>query len=176
VEHDVDHDVEHDVDHDTGGVPAWMGSLQAIGVGDAPLTMVLLVLTGSFGFLGWLINSVVVGWVPTYTIWALIPVLAVALLAGGWFTKRTALFISRALPSFSSTATPLKRLVGRRGRVSSAHVDQAYGQVKVRDPGGTLITVFAMVDPGKPSIACDTEVYLVEYDPVKKVFVVVPAD
>jgi hypothetical protein len=67
-------------------------------------------------------------------------------------------------------------LVGRRGRVSSGHVDQAYGQVKVRDPGGTLITVFAVVDPGKPSIACDSEVYLVEYDPVKKVFVVVPAD
>jgi hypothetical protein len=119
------------------------------------------------------VYSTLPSWLPPV---ALLGVVAVAFGVGGWFTKRTARFISRALPSFSSTATPLKRLVGRRGRVSSAHVDQTYGQVKVRDPGGTLITIFAVVDPGKPVIACDTEVYLVEYDPVKKVFVVVPAD
>ena len=42
------------------------------------------------------------------------------------------------------------------------------GQVKVRDQGGTLITVFAVVDPGKPPIPRDAEVILVEYDEALK--------
>jgi hypothetical protein len=55
-------------------------------------------------------------------------------------------------------------------------VDEEYGQVKLRDIGGTLITVFAVVDPGKPAILRDTEVILVEYDAAKKVFIVVPSE
>ncbi len=39
-----------------------------------------------------------------------------------------------------------------------------------------LITVFAVVDPGKPPIPRDVEVILVEYDEAKKVFIVVPSD
>ena len=137
--------------------------------------MVLLVLTGSFGFLGWVATQWWWACIHTQPL-VLIPVLGVVLAVCFWFTPRASRFMGRALPSSSSTATPLKRLVGRRGCVASAHVDQAYGQVKVRDPGGTLLTVFAVVDPSQPSIPCNAEVYLVEYDAVKKVFVVVPAD
>jgi hypothetical protein len=85
-------------------------------------------------------------------------------------------FIGRAVPAFSSTATSVKRLVSRRGHVVSPQVDEKYGQVKVRDPGGTLITVFAVVDPGKLPILRDTEVILVEYDEATKRYVVVPSD
>jgi len=178
--HDVDHDVDHDVAHDAGsevsGVPAWAQVLRFLGVGQAPLTMVLLVLLGGFGILGWIVNASVKGVFPVYPGWALAVVLLLDLLLAGWFTSRVAVFIGQAVPAFSSTATSVKRLVSRRGHVVSPQVDEKYGQVKVRDPGGTLITVFAIVDPGKSSIPRDAEVILVEYDEAKKVFIVVPSD
>jgi membrane protein implicated in regulation of membrane protease activity len=157
-------------------MPAWAGALRFLGVGQAPLTMVLLVLLGGFGGLGWIVNASVMGVVPVYPGWALAVVLLLDLLIAAWFTSRVAGFIGRAVPAFSSTATSVKRLVSRRGHVVSPQVDEKYGQVKVRDPGGTLITVFAVVDPGKPPIPRDTEVILVEYDDAKKVFIVVPSD
>ena len=138
--------------------------------------MVLLVLLGSFGILGWIINSLMLNLFQVYPGLILIPVLAGAALVGAWFTSRAARFIGWAIPAFASTATSVKQLVGRRGYVSSPQVDQSYGQVKVRDPGGTLLTVFAVVDPGKSPLSREAEVFLVEYDPARKVFIVVPSD
>jgi len=175
--HDVDHDVDHDVAHDvSGGAPAWASALRFLGVGQAPVTMILLVLLGGFGILGWIANASVLGFSKIYPSWALLLVLFLDVLVAIWFTSRVAGFLGRAVPAFSSTATSVKRLVARRGHVVSPQVDEKYGQVKVRDTGGTLITVFAVVDPGKPPIPRDTEVILVEYDEAKKVFVVVPSD
>jgi len=188
LDHDVDHDLGHDMDHDmghdmghevaheAGGAPAWTGALRFLGVGQAPLTMVLLVLLGGFGILGWIANASVLGIMPQYPAWVLAIVLLFDLFIAAWFTSRVAGLIGRAVPAFSSTATSVKRLVSRRGHVVSPQVDEKYGQVKVRDPGGTLITVFAVVDPGKPPILRDTEVVLVEYDEAKKVFIAVPSD
>jgi len=176
LDHDVDHDVDHDLGHDTDGVPVWASALQFLGAGYAPMTMVLLVLLGGFGFLGWTINAGIVGITPVYTCWMLLPVLAGALRLGAWVTSRTSRLIDRVVPAFASTATSVTRLVGRRGYVASAHVDSTYGQVKVRDSGGTLLTVFAVVDLNRPPIPRDTEVYLVEYNADKKIFVVVPSE
>jgi membrane protein implicated in regulation of membrane protease activity len=138
--------------------------------------MILLVLVGSFGILGWIANWLLLSLVPNYPGPALIGIVMGALLLSVWFTSRTARLIGRAIPAFASTATSASQLVARRGRVISAQVDQSFGQVKVRDPGGTLITVFARVDPGKPTIPRDAEVYLVDYDAAKKVYTVVPSD
>jgi hypothetical protein len=190
LDHDVDHDIEHDVSHDAGGAPAWTGILQSLGVGQAPLTMILLVLLGGFGIIGWIANALILSVSPTYLSFSGLPiqmrgwfsglmfavVVGVDLGIGWWFTKHAAVFLGRAVPAFSSTATSVKRLVSRRGRVISPQVDEKYGQVKVRDPGGTLITVFAVVDPGKPPIPRDTEVILVEYDEPRKMYIVVPSD
>jgi membrane protein implicated in regulation of membrane protease activity len=134
------------------------------------------VLLGGFGILGWIANASVLGILPIYPGWVLLVILLLDVFVAAWFTSRVAGLLGRAMPAFSSTATSLKRLVTRRGRVVSPQVDEKYGQVKVRDPGGTLITVFAVVDPGKPPILRDTEVILVEYDEAKKVYVVVPSD
>jgi len=186
VDHDVDHDVEHDASADAGGVPAWAEVLRFLGVGQAPLTMVLLVLLGGFGILGWILNALILSvspsylkfsWLPAWLAWLpFILVLAADLALGAWFTSRVAVLIGQAVPAFSSTATSVKRLVSRRGHVVSPQVDEKYGQVKVRDQGGTLITVFAVVDPGKPPILRNAQVILVEYDEAKKVFIAVPSD
>ncbi len=180
VDHDMDihldHDLDHDVDHDVDGAVGWSGALQFLGVGHAPVTMILLVLLGSFAALGWLMNQLAFGLFAVYPGWLLPLVMIISFAVSSLFTSRIALFIGRMLPAFSSTATSLNRLVSRRGRVISQLVDEQYGQVKVRDPSGTAITVFATVDPDKPPISRDQEVLLVEYDTVKKLFIVVPWD
>lgn len=175
-EADLDHDLDHDIGHDVEGGPAWLEMLHFLGVGYAPLTMVLLLLLGSFGLIGWIINRLALDWFPTYPGWALAVVLLVALAMAVWITSRTARLIGRALPSFASSAVSASQLVSRRGWVVSAQVDQSYGQVKIRDSGGTLITVFAKVDPDKPPIPRDSEVYLVDYDAASKVYIVVSSD
>jgi hypothetical protein len=180
LDHDLDHDVGHDVGHDAGGA-GWMSALRFLGVGQAPVTMVLLLLLGGFGILGWIINTVIVSVAAGYPTGVLrwpifITVLGVDLALGFWFTSKTSRVIAQVVPPLVTTATASERLVSRRGRVTSPQVDETYGQVKVRDPGGTLITVFAVVDQGKPPIPRDTEVILVEYNPAKKVFVVVPSE
>ncbi len=178
LDHDVDHDLAHEASTDAGGgAPAWAGALRFLGVGQAPVTMILLILLGSFGILGWIANASVLGIFPQYPALVLPAVLLFdVLLAGLVITPRLSGLVGRAVPAFSSTATSVKHLVSRRGHVISAQVDEQYGQVKLRDQGGTLITVFAVVDPGKPPIPHDTNVILVEYDEDKKRFVVVPSD
>jgi hypothetical protein len=177
-EADLDHDLAHAAGHPAESMvgEAWTEALQFLGVGHAPLTMILLVWVGEFGFLGWITNSFLLKLIPTYPGWALVVVLAGSLWISAWLTSRTARLIGRTIPAFTSTATSASQLVSRRGRVASSQIDDTYGQVKVRDPGGTLITVFAKVDPGKPPIPRDSEVYLVDYDPFKKVYIVVPSD
>src|SRR5512136_387047 len=85
VDHDMDHEVGHDLAHDAGGAPAWAGALRFLGVGQAPLTMVLLVLLGGFGILGWIVNASVIGVFPVYPGWALAVVLLLDLLIAAWF-------------------------------------------------------------------------------------------
>lgn len=175
-EPDFEPDLDHDIEHD--GLAAASGAelLQFLGVGRVPVTMILLLLLSNFGLTGWITNSLILNILSDYVPWTLAPVLLIALVVSLGVTSRTSRFIGRALPAFSSTATPLPQLVSRRGRVTSAQLDESYGQVKVRDPGGTLISVFAIVDPGQPPLPSETEVFLVEYDPAKKVFIVEPVE
>jgi len=176
VDHDLNLDHQADLSHDAGDLPAWLTLLHFLGVGEAPLTMVLLILLGVFGFLGWLLNSFIAGALPAYPNWAIIPVCMVALTLSGFSASRLSHFIGRLVPAVSTTATTYQGLVGRLGYVSSAQISEKYGQVNVRDQGGTLITVFAVVDPGASPIQRDEKVFLVEYDQNRKVFVAVPAE
>jgi hypothetical protein len=177
VEADFDHDLEAaepELEYGGGDIQSWGEVLQFLGVGRVPVTMLLLVLLGGFGIFGWLVNGLILSLFSAYPSWAIAPVSVTALLTGVWTTSRTARFIGRLVPAFTTTATSLERLVGRRGRVVSLQVDQTYGQVRVRDPGGTSITVFAVTDAEQPPVPYDTEIFLVEYDPLKKLFTVEP--
>ncbi len=166
--------MEHEVSHDAGGsgTPGVLNVLAFIGLGKAPLMVVLLILFGSIGLLGWIINSLLTnafgGFYPSL---AFIGVLPATIIVGTIISSRTARFIGRALPPISTTATRAQALVGRRGAVISPYVDAKYGMVHLRDEGGTLLNVFAVIKDGEP-IKRGSEVALVKYDPVKKVYTV----
>ena len=189
LDHDLDHDVDHDVDHDAehelghelapaghalaaGGGLSFMSTLAFLGVGKAPLMVVLLILFGTVGALGWLLNGLTLAlFGGGYPLVAFGGVVIVGFAAGGVISSRVTLLIARALPPFVSSASPAEALVGRTGTVISPTVDAQYGQVHVRDAGGTLITIFA-VTRGEAPIARGEEVVTVSFEKAQKRYMV----
>lgn len=169
---DVDHDA--DTDHDTDGAPTTLSVLAFIGLGKAPLLVVLLIFFGAIGILGWVLNSLVQGVFGSYPNAAFIAVIPLSVIAGGLISSRTARLIGRALPPVSTTAMRAQALVGRRGVVVSPFIDEKYGLVRLRDVGGTLLSVFAIIQSGEP-IKRGSEVVLVAYDPTLKRYTVANA-
>ncbi len=192
--HDLGHDLDHDLGHDLGhevvpgagheaGLPAvhgvshegglsFLSALAFLGVGKAPLMVVLLILFGSMGLLGWLLNAFTVTlFGGGYPALAFGGVLLVVLVLGGVISSRTTLLIARALPPFVTTASRAEALVGRTGMVISPVVDEHYGQVHLRDPGGTLITVFAVTRAEAP-IPRGEQVVTVSYEADQKRYLV----
>ena len=170
---DLDADIDADADLDVDGGLDFLSVLAFVGVGKAPLMVVLVVLLGSMAIIGWTLNSLLEAALGSYPTWGLIIVLPLAFLIGGFISSRVARVIGRALPSISSTATSAAGLVGRRGAVISPRLDSRYGLVRVRDQGGTLINVFAITADDEP-IDGKSEVVLVEYDAAKKRYTAVP--
>jgi membrane protein implicated in regulation of membrane protease activity len=173
IDHDVDHDVDHDLSHDAGadGGASALNVLAFIGLGKAPLLVVLLILFGSIGLLGWTLNSLLTRTFGAYPSMAFVAVLPITIVVGTLISSRSARFIGRALPPISTTATRAQALVGRRGTVISPFVDAKYGMVHLRDDGGTLLNVFAVIQDGEP-IRRGSEITLVAYDPLKKVYTI----
>jgi hypothetical protein len=133
--------------------------------------VILVMLFGTVGVLGWLMNTVIEEALGSYPGIAFAAVLPIAFIAGGFVSSRTARFIGRALPPVSTTATHAKALVGRPGVVISPNVDAKYGMVRLRDSGGTMINVFAITD-GEEPIGRSSEVVVVDYDPQQKRYTV----
>jgi membrane protein implicated in regulation of membrane protease activity len=172
----TDHDVDPDHDVDAGHAGESGFSLLAyLGLGRAPLMVILLMLFGSVGLLGWLLNSILFSALGSYPGLAFGLIFLMSLVAGSLVSSRIARWIGRTLPPISTTATTANALVGRRGTVISPFVDQRYGMVHLRDVGGTLISVFAVVAEGE-TIRRGEEVILVQYDAVTRTYEVVSAN
>jgi hypothetical protein len=124
--------------------------LAFLGVGKAPLMVVLVVLLGSMAVIGWTLNTLLEALLGSYPAWGLLLVLPVSFVLGGLISSRVARIIGRLLPSINTTATTAAGLVGRRGAVISPRLDSKYGLVRVRDQGGTLINVFAITPDDEP--------------------------
>ncbi len=169
---ETDFDSDLDLDWEANTVFDAAKLLQFLGIGQIPGTMVILLLLLGFGISGWIANMLLFTFYPDYPGWAILPVCALALLTGTLFTAWTARWLGKFVPAFTTSATSVERLVSKQGWVSSRQVDEKYGQVKIRDAGGTLLTVFAVVDPGQAPIKRNAKVFLVEYNPAKKLFIV----
>ncbi len=188
LDHDLDHDLSHDVDHDAdadhsveheagAGGPSGMALLAYLGVGKAPLMVVLLILFDAIGLLGWLLNGLAASLFGRYVGIVFAGVFPLALIAGGMMTSRLARLFGQLLPPISTTATRAQAFVGQRGTVISPFVDETYGMVHLRDAGGTLITVFAVAHPSVDDpIRRGEEVLLLSYDPDQKRYLVAHAN
>ena len=191
----VDHDVgmDHgDVDADQGDVTADHGDVAAGDVGHAHIEHAGLdqelhpgLFDTAIGFLG-------IGKVPmsilmmSYCfIWgvsgmasitllgeqAAVKAIGIAVVASILVTRYFAIGLSKLVPSVESYHTPQSTLVGLGGEVLYAITDSS-GIVRVRDAQDNLRDVPCRVAPGDKRIPAGTEVVLLHYDPVKKVFFV----
>ena len=168
IEHDLDHDVEHDISRDSLAGFSW---LAFIGIGKAPLMVVILIVVMTTGLLGWFLNGLAVGILGFFPGLLLLATLLVSLVAGSLVTSRVTRFIGRALPPVRTTATRAQALVGRPGTVISPFVDGRYGMVHLRDDGGTLISLFAITDDEQP-VARGESVILLSYDAAQRRYLV----
>jgi hypothetical protein len=169
-----DNEAEGEGDHD-GDNPI-TALLDFMGLGRVPLTIFLLLFTMVFGLSGWLTTRFLFpdGATPA---WLMIAGVRLGVLVwSGFITGRLARLMAQLIPSTTTSATQRDELVGRVARVASPRVDSKYGQVKVRDAAGTLLTLFAVAPPDELSIVRDQEVILVEFDPRRKVYTVVPLE
>jgi membrane protein implicated in regulation of membrane protease activity len=171
---DVDQDVDHELDHETA-VPSALGLLAFLGLGKAPLFVVLPILFGAIGLLGWLFNAFAQSLLGGLAAWSFLLGLLLALCAGSLASARLARLIGAALPPLTNTATRAAALVGRQGTVISPFVDDHYGLVHLRNAGGTLMSVFAVTDDGA-RIRRGKPVVLVAYEPDQRRYIVASAD
>src|SRR5512138_2633932 len=172
IDHDLDHTLDHNADHDIGhGSLSGFSLLAFIGIGKAPLMVVVLIVLMTTGLLGWFLNGLAVGILGFFPGLLLLGTFAVSVVSGSLVTSRIARFIGRALPPISTTATRAKALVGRPGTVISPFVDHRYGMVHLRDDGGTLISLFAITEDEQP-IPRGEPVILLSYDATQRRYLV----
>ena len=172
INHHIDHDLDHDVDHNMSRDSLSGFSLLAfIGIGKAPLMVVILIVLMTTGLLGWILNGLVMGILGVFPGLLLLVTLLGSLVAGSLVTSRLTRFIGRALPPVSTTATRAESLVGRPGTVISPFVDGRYGMVHLRDDGSTLISLFAITEDEQP-IARGASVILLSYDAAERRYLV----
>lgn len=168
IDHDLDHDVSHDVSRDSLSGFSW---LAFIGIGKAPLMVVILIVLMTTGLLGWILNGIAVGVLGFFPGLLLLGTFFASLVVGSLVTSRVTRFIGRALPPVSTTATRAQALVGRPGTVISPFVDGRYGMVHLRDDGGTLISLFAITED-EPPIPRGESVILLSYDAKERRYLV----
>jgi membrane protein implicated in regulation of membrane protease activity len=168
IDRDLDHDVEHDMNHDSLSGFSW---LAFIGIGKAPLMVVVLIVLMTTGLLGWFLNGLAMGILGFFPTLLLLGTFLISVVAGSLVTSRITRFIGHTLPPVSTTATRAQALVGRPGTVISPFVDDRYGMVHLRDDGGTLISLFAVTEDEQP-IARGESVILLSYDAIQRRYLV----
>jgi hypothetical protein len=139
-----DDDVDVDTDFDIGGFAlSWMG------IGKAPLILLLATDLSLWGLFGWMFNvwlGEIIDRVPSDTLSfvVLILSLSVSLFTGGLIARP----VGKIFAEFGED-TSSDRLIGRHGTVSSATIpvekQGRIGQVDIIDKSGNLVTINAAV-------------------------------
>ncbi len=168
---DVDHHAEaHAGLHDGGGI--LHSVLSFLGVGRAPLSVVITVFCYAFALIG---AAVSIWLEPRIGSSLVVPLSLVAAFTCGALVARSASrMIGRFLPTFFTTAQRRLDLVGLSGEVTLP-VTERFGQVFVRDRFGTLHSLNCRTLPGTASISKGTRVVLVKYKSGDDLFFVAPA-
>jgi membrane protein implicated in regulation of membrane protease activity len=152
VDVDVDADVDADADADgtSGNVGAALSVLHLLGVGRAPLSVLLMVASIAFGAVGLGAGFLGAPFVVSFPV-------AVAAALGG--TSLSARLLGRLVPTTESYAVERSALVGCLA-VVELRVDDDFGVAHVTDSRGTLHKIRCRVDDtpiGKGAVVVVTD-------------------
>ncbi|HEV2293476.1 MAG TPA: hypothetical protein VGR35_06440 [Tepidisphaeraceae bacterium] len=145
--------------------------LNLVGVGRAPLGIVLMILLMSWGFIGFSINQIVRPIVPADWMVALasLPLAAFGSVA---VTGGIARLVARLLPTTTTTAHRRRELCGCVGE-AMYEITSNFGMVAVRDRDGNHYQLPCRVSADRGPIAKGEPVLLVRYDPATKMYDVI---
>lgn len=135
---EVEAELDSELEADGGSLWSWLG------VGEAPLVLLLALDFSLWGLLGWLVQVTLLGWLGslgnTGQFLVLMGSLVVAIGLGRWIARP----IGLAFAGFGEDASE-ERLIGRVGTVSSQEIPLGgrIGQVDVLDAHRNRVTVSA---------------------------------
>jgi membrane protein implicated in regulation of membrane protease activity len=171
VEHDMD--VEHDLHGDAHahhdqcghghGQDAFVAALGFLGVGRAPLVMVLQLLLLSWGLIGVALHRLAGVAGPGALLWSLPATLILSVLA----TRTFAHAFGRLFKPIETSIVRSDQLVGHTGRVVFP-VTEEEGTIHIRDKHGTLHRVRARSQHGR--LESGQEIIVLGYDAAQRVY------
>lgn len=166
------HAGHHHPEHAHAGRGGLAGAMAWVGVGRMPLSLVLMVLLLTWGFIGFVANQFLRGAVPREWMIPLVSLPAAAfgcVLATRVFTRT----VARFMPIEETYARRRNELLGEVGEAIYA-IDERFGMAAVRDDRGNLYQVACRAEPGHAPIAKGTKVLLVAHDAKHNIFHVTP--
>lgn len=162
-DHDVDHDFDHDVDqgHDGDGLVG--RAFSALGVGRAPIMLVLLIFLGVFGSTG-IILTLALRFMPVVLLVPLTHSLSilVSILVTKFFSSR----LGAVMPKTESYGITDDHLLGCEG-VALYTVNESSGSVQIRGPRGDIYKGQARTQGGEV-IAANEKVIVVSCEDPKE--------
>lgn len=161
IDKDIDlHHMDKDIDIHHGNSPQEGFSLLSyLGIGRCPVSIVLMLLGVSWGFVGLVCNGVF------HALWVIPPLLyfwisaTIALIIALPFTSFMSRIIARIMPRKGTTAISLESLVGKTGE-SSVTIDSKSGRVRVRDDYNSLHNIYCRTSPEDNPIPPNKEVLI----------------
>lgn len=162
-------DAHHEAASETPAGSAAAGLMSLVGVGKAPLSVLLMVLLVLWGVIGEIANHALIGVLGYGWLVALISA-PVALVGSASLTGLIARLLARFAPSVETYAVKRQDLVDQVGE-ALYDIDEKFGLVAVRDARGNLYQLPARTGTG-PRIGKGTKVLLFDYDAPGKVYLV----
>jgi len=182
VDVDVDLDLDGDADVDLDGSLAVSGALiqtlSWFNVGKVPMSVLLMTLLYSFGFVGLVVTTAArERWQIQAGPRLLMLSLPLALVFGSLGCKFFGGFLGWIMPVSESKRMTRTRLVGREARVTSFVLDSESGRGLVEDDDGDLYKVFLKLGgDSKAPLAKGAKVHLTRYLVEQDLFVCRPVD
>lgn len=177
---DVDSDADSDAEHESashGGskdVPFMASLLSFLGVGRAPVGLILMILFISWGVIGFATNNAVRPVMPQDWMVALIS-LPLAAIGSVSATSGLARLIGRYAPTTETSAQKRRELCGNVGE-AMYDITETFGMCAVRDRYGNHFQLACRAGEGQPAIAKGRKVLLVRFDESNKLYTVRPYD
>lgn len=167
---DVDHDFDashQDVDGDAGPISR---ALSVLGVGRAPVSVVLVTLCFSWGFFGWASNRILqsLGFSLDWFGWISV---VVAVVLSILFTGKMSRLLARIMPTTETSIQSASSFVGKRATALYPITENSGAASFVDDNGGQQ-EVLCRVDPTKGEIPPGSKVVLVRYEEGRQLFFV----
>jgi hypothetical protein len=139
-----------------------------------PLSLVLMMLLLTWGFIGFVTNQFLRDGMPRAWMIPLVSLPAAAL--GALLATRTLTRVmSRLMPTEETYARRRHELLGEVGEAIYA-IDERFGLAAVRDDRGNLFQVPCRIEAGGLPVAKGSKVLLVSYDANRNIYHVMPDD